>query len=302
MRKKGERILLVAGKPSGYLSKWDITNDLSLAERKLEVSFREIPKSRLLENYTFLAENERVEAFRLAEKLIQGALKIETQVPKEEVEKATRLYVVMRRILKEDIGDAVTIVCGKWAEKDLPVPCVALMLFQEEGVPAACQGDIDALLTMILLKRATGLPTFMGGAIKTRGRLGISHCVLPRTMLGPNTEFQPYYISDYHGRKKSPTIGTIIPVGQKVTIARLTQNLERLLLATGKVRSCRDLQSRCRNTVIIEVPDREHILRAVKGIQNHYVLACGDHVRKMMKLAENSGIRVVNLNSDIDLS
>jgi len=170
------------------------------------------------------------------------------------------------------------------------------MLFQEQGVPAACQGDIDALLTMVLFRRVAGLPSFMGGAIKARGHLGISHCALCRHMLGAEADPQPYQVSDYHGRKASPTVWTGVPVGEAATVARLTRNLDRLLLTTGTVVASDTSNSRCRNTLVIEVPDRERVFRAVKGVQNHYVVALGDHAQALSQLAEASDIEVHRLD------
>ena len=310
-----EKLLLFGGKPETYLTEWEITSDLALAENKLDVSFEAISNDELISRYKSLCESDTIEASRLAKDLLDGASGrrksgMPSVPPLDEVEKATKLYIAMKRIQEERAGDALTVVCGPWIMgESLPTPCVPLMLFQEEGIPAACQGDIDALLTMVLFKRAAGLTSFMGGAIKARGHLGINHCVLSRNMInstfdqtllkfemfGADAELQPYLVSDYHGRKNSPTVWTEIPAGETVTVARLTQNLENLLLATGTVIACPNDNWRCRNTLVIQGPDRNKVFKAVKGHQNHYVVACGDHTRALTQLAESKRIDVVNL-------
>ncbi len=121
----------------------------------------------------------------------------------------------------------------------------------------------------------------------------MNHCVLSRQMLGRMTPQQSYYISDYHGRKNSPTIHTAIPKGTPVTVARLTCNLENLIVASGNVVRDQDLKDRCRNTVVVEVKDRARVLRAVKGIQQHLVVACGDLINAMTTLAKEAGIGVI---------
>jgi len=110
------------------------------------------------------------------------------------------------------------------------VPCVALMLFQEQGIPTACQGDIDALLTMVLFKRVAG-----------------------RSSL-------------------------------------------RLLLFAGPVVASQTDNARYRNTLVVQVPDRERAFKAVKGVQNHYVAALGDHTRALTELAEAKDIQVICLD------
>jgi L-fucose isomerase-like protein len=300
----GEKLLLFGGLPSAYLDEWHITGDLVIAEPKLDVRFETVPHDELLARYSLPGEHEAVEAARLARELIEGASDAGPEAlppapPEEEVLKATRFYVAMKGITEEREGQAVTIVCGPWiGGEELPVPCVALMLFQERGIPAACQGDIDALLTMLLFKRIAGLPSFMGGAVDVGERLGISHCVLCRNMLGPNGEMQAYVLSNYHGRKDSPTVWTDAPVGETATLARLTRNLERLLLTTGTVVATETGDRRCRNVLVLDVPDRDQVFDAVMGVQNHYVVAYGDHRQALTELAEAKQIEVVRLEKE----
>jgi L-fucose isomerase-like protein len=292
----GEKLLLFGGLPHEYLKGWEITSDIKLAEEKLGVRFEEVPTEELATRCEELGASEQGKARELAKQLINGAGKDRRAKPlaEAEIEKATRLYLAMKGIVQERGADAVTIVCSPWIRgSDMPVPCVALTLLQEEGIPAACQGDIDALLTMILFKRASGLASFMGGAIKAGGHLGVNHCVLSRRMLGTMTPQQPYYLGDYHGRKNSPTIHTGIPKGTPVTVARLNRNLENLILASGRAVGDQDLKDRCRNTIVIEVKDRARVLRAVKGIQQHLVVACGDLRNAMTTLAKEAGIGVI---------
>jgi L-fucose isomerase-like protein len=302
MQNGSERLLLFGGLPSAYLAEWEITGDLTLAEHKLGVRFESVPHDDLVARYTSLDEQGQREALRLAEELIQGASARRTRSlppapPQAAVVDATRLYVAMRQFVEARHADAVTVTCEPWIRGEgLPVPCVGLMLFQEQGIPAACQGDIDALLTMVLFQRVSGQSSFMGGAIKAQRQLGLSHCIICRNLPGPSTDLQSYLISNYHGRKESPTVWAEVPAGETVTVARLTQDLKRLLLLTGKLLGSQTDNAHCRNTLIIDVPDRERVIRAVKGIQNHYVAAVGDHARALTELASAAGIDIVRLD------
>jgi L-fucose isomerase-like protein len=305
-----EKLLLFGGKPTAYLEEWSITADLALAERKLGVRFEEIPHAELLEAFGSLDPAGREEAAALAQKLISGA---EGGLGRDglswdDVEAGARLAVAMRQLTAAHGGDAVTVGCGPWIrDAELPTPCLALMTLQEAGVPAACQGDIDALLTMVLFKRVTDAPAFMGGARRTAGHLGISHCVLCRHLAkGREPEFawepsqgflQPYSLHDYHGRKPGPTVRTRAPVGETVTIARLTRDLAQLLLTTGTVIASHTGIRHCRNTLVIDVADRERVLGAVRGVQNHYVVAYGDHREALRAQARAAGIPVVDLQT-----
>jgi L-fucose isomerase-like protein len=302
MTRPDERLLLFGGLPTEYLTEWEITSDLSLAEARLGVHFETIIHDALLARFRSLDGDGLQTAAELAEGLVDGASSGRQRMPAppemKQIVAATQLYVAMNQITEERRGDAVTIACWPWIRgEDLPTPCVALMLFQERGIPAACQGDIDALLTMVLLKRVTGWSSFMGGAIKAQGHLGINHCVICRRMAGPEGACQAYALSSYHGRKESPTVFAGVPTGQVVTVARLTRNLEQLLLLKGTLVANQTDNSRCRNTLVIDVPDRERAFRAVKGIQQHYVVALGDHTQAISNLAANHDIDIVRLDA-----
>ncbi|MGB2823884.1 MAG: hypothetical protein WBF17_23090 [Phycisphaerae bacterium] len=289
-----ERALVFGGLPMGYLTEWEITADVDLVAGKLGVELVTVPHEELVTRYRALTEGQQREAAALAEQLIAGADQSARPRPgDQEIHKATRLYLAISALVEDHGAVAATIVCWPFIQdKALPVPCLALTLLQDRGVPAACQADIDAFLTMILFHRACGQVSFMGGGFQADGHVEISHCVLSRRMTGPAEPSQPYYLGDYHGRKSSPTIRTSIPPGRTVTIARLTRNLERLILTRGTVADSLDKPGRCRNTLVIDVPDAARLLSLVKGHQNHLVVACGDHVESMADLAERAGIKL----------
>ena len=85
-------------------------------------------------------------------------------------------------------------------------------------------------------------------------------------------------------------------MGETVTVARLTRNLGQLLLFKGSLVANRAENARCRNTLVVDVPDRGRVFDAVKGIQNHYVAAFGDHTRAMTEMAGAWDIEVVRLD------
>jgi L-fucose isomerase-like protein len=298
-----DTVILFGGKHTRYLQEWEITSDLALVERVMDVRFSSVPTEELMARYMSLPPEDQEQAASLAQDLLDGAVRKTGKMPRppsvEQVKEAALLYLAMRHYVDEHNAQAVTVICGPWIRGEgRPTPCMALMLFQEAGIPAACQSDLEALSTMVLFKRLAGQPSFMGGAIKARGTLGINHCILCRNMTGTDDALQPYVVSTYHGRKDTPTVWTQLPAGETVTVARLTQNLEKLLLFRGSVVASDTHNTRCRNTLVVDVPNRRRVFKAVKGIQSHYVAACGDHVQALSNWAQAREIQVVRLDAD----
>jgi L-fucose isomerase-like protein len=289
------RALLFGALPESYLAEYEITADLALIEAKLGVQIETVSHAELMARYRALSNSDRAQIAALAGELVAGAThdRRAKRVASADVERAIGLYLAMRGFVEARGAGAVTVNCGPFIGGELPTPCVALTLLNDAGIPAACQGDLDALLTMILFKRAAGVPSYMGGPIADSGQLGVCHCVLSRQMCGLDAPPLPYYLSDYHGRKAGPTIHVDLPVGQTVTVARLTQKLGSLLLMRGSVVASHDSNHRCRNTVAVEVADRDAVLEALTGVQAHLVLACGDHTEAMAAQAAEIGARVI---------
>ena len=102
----------------------------------------------------------------------------------------------------------------------------------------------------------------------------------------------PYYLADHHGSHTGVTIHTDLPAGEPVTVARLTRNLERLIVAEGVVAESSDPSKGCRNRLLIDVPDVRRLMSVVRGGQYHLVVACGRHLAKLRRLADQAGIEV----------
>jgi len=287
-----EKVLIFGHVPQQYLKKWEITSDFEVVVRKLGIQLEVVPKEKLIERHNGLSNPERVKAAALAKQLIREARQGERPRPNDaEMEESARFFLAMCAMITERRACAATIACGDFRTKELRVPCAALTLLQDHGIPAGCQVDIDAVLTMVLFKRVTGWVSFMGGAWGKDDQLRVSHCVLSRKMNGPGAS-QTYYLAGYHQNKSGPTIHTDLPVAQPVTVARLTRNLERLLIAQGEVIESRDEPNHCRNMLILRVSDLQKLMGVVRGGQYHLVVACGHHLPKMHDLAEKAGIEV----------
>lgn len=290
--KPPEKVLIFGHIPQQYLKKWEITSDFEVVARKLGIQLEVIPKEKLIERHNGLSNSDCAKATTLAKQLITEARQGERPRPHDaEIEESAKFFLAMRAMITERKACAATIACWDFRTKELRVPCAALTLLQDHGIPAGCQVDIDAVLTMVLFKRVTGWVSFMGGAWATDGQLKVSHCVLSRKMNGPVVS-QTYYLAGYHKNESGPTIHTDLPVAQPVTVARLTRNLERLLIAEGEVIESRDEPNHCRNMLILRVSDVQKLMAVVRGGQYHLVVACGHHLPKMHDLAKKAGIEV----------
>jgi len=302
---QNEKAVILGGIAAKYHKKCDISSraEFDAIEQKMGVTFKLVGHDRIFEAYRELPEDKREEARAIAEDLIEGATRVTglKQLPDSAVEQSARFYVAVSSLIEEEGASAATITCGPYIQNpEMPTPCMTLGLLQESGIPAACQVDIDALLTMILFQRLGNMPSFMGNTFACDGNLGVQHCVTCRRMCGLEKKRYDYSISDFHGRKNTPTIHASLPVGQTVTVARLTRGLENLIVTTGTLADCMDANTnpdhphRCRNAFIIKTDGLAEVVKIVNGrFQYHMVVAYGDHTEVLIEFCAEKGIAVV---------
>ncbi len=218
---------------------------------------------------------------------------------------ALALARALREVVSEHGLDAVTLRCFDLLEPLGNTGCLALALLNDEGVTAACEGDIPATLTMMLLQSLTGRPCFMANPSDLdpeRGLVTFAHCTVP---LGLVTSFR--LRSHFESRTGVGVEGRL--ADQEVTVARVggpdLRGLEvfhgtvtgpGLPGLSGGVASARGTASAvdpglpredlCRTQVTVDV-GREQVLRLLeRPLGNHHVICPGRHTGAVRTFAE----------------
>ncbi|MCD4727112.1 MAG: hypothetical protein K8R46_05600 [Pirellulales bacterium] len=123
----------------------------------LGTQVRTIPHAQFYE--AFRATTISPEVQRLAHAYHSRAREVVEPNPKD-IQEAARCYFSLKRILKDEHGDALMMDCLpglKKPRKHVP-PCMGFMSLHDEGIVAGCQSDLDASLTMMLGSQLPGSP------------------------------------------------------------------------------------------------------------------------------------------------
>lgn len=258
----------------------------------LGVRIESCPASRFLEVYERVEETSvRQEAEtwrRSAERVLEPT--------DEDLEKSARVYLAIRHLLRDYGASAFAMNCIPLVEHLRGTPCMALGKLNDEGVPAACEGDLTALMTMIFLERLAGRPTFMGNIIRahpTEDFIELNHCVLPLRITGYTKPPHPHVLRDYHGRGYGVTASFAPPIGPDVTIARLDHSFREIVLAVGQLIGSGE--DHCRTNLKVKIPSVRGFMREVRG--NHHILVPGDHSEGIGELSRLFGIKPVRIVS-----
>ena len=97
---------------------------------------------------------------------------------------AEAIYHRLKEIVEQYDLQGVTLRCFDLLKTVKNTGCIALSKLNDEGIPAACEGDIPTLLTMMIVKQITGELCFQvnPARVQADGKMLFAHCTLPLGM------------------------------------------------------------------------------------------------------------------------
>ena len=222
---------------------------------------------------------------------------------KDDIEKAARVSVALQNLMERERAQGLAVgTCMGWLPKGFP--CLGFARLRDNGIPAACEGDMDSLLTMILFQYLIDRPGFQGNATfdTARNALWTAHCTAPLKMDGPNGAEAPYLLRGHSEVGGSGCVPEIqYRLGQAITRAKLI-NLDTILASPGKIIEvpARSVHG-CRTQIVTEVRDAAKMAANWSGVLEtedamtllHRVVFYGDHMDSVHHLARLMGMKVV---------
>ncbi|MHC4436586.1 MAG: hypothetical protein ACYS3S_04445 [Planctomycetota bacterium] len=228
---------------------------------------------------------------------------------REDVLKAARASLTLDQLIAENCVDGLCVgTCMGWLSRGFP--CLGFSRLNDRGIPAACDGDMDCLLTMLIFRHAFNRAGFLGnagGVDTSKNAFHLSHCSAPLKMEGPAGPKAPYLLRRHAEVRGGAVTEVHYRIGQKITFTKLV-HLDTLLMFTGKIievpRVPKDQERGCRTELVAEVNDADKLLANWGGgalgesakdyyASLHRVAYYGDHTRSIRHLAHLMGLKVV---------
>lgn len=261
-------------------------------EKKFGAPIQYVPYSRLQALYD---ATDRQAAQRDAGVFMKAALKVVEPKPAE-VADAFRLYYAIQKLMEEEKANAITIDClGGFRRGDLPAyPCVSWSKLNDRGLYGVCESDLSSTYTQMLFTFYSGKPGFVSDPVidtKTNSVIH-AHCVCATKLDGVKGPAAPYIVRSHMEDNKGVSMQVKWRLGQTVTVAKLADEAETLLVSTGKVTDCPDVPRGCRTKVTTQVRDASKMLMNYSG-DLHRVLFSGDHLRAAYQMGHLVGLKVV---------
>ncbi len=221
----------------------------------------------------------------------------------EDIRKAARISIALQNLMEQQQAQGLAVgTCMGWLAKGFP--CLGFARLRDVGIPAACEGDMDSLLTMILFQYAIGMPGFQGNATfdTARNALWTAHCTAPLKMDGPDGTDAPYLLRGHSEVGGSGCVPEVqYRLGETITRTKLV-NLDTLLISNGKIIEVPERSVHgCRTQIVTEVRDAAKMAANWSSVLEtedamtllHRVVFYGDHLTDAQHLARLMGMKVV---------
>ena len=157
--------------------------------------------------------------------------------------------------------------------------CMPLARLNAEGYVAGCEGDVPAMLSMMITRALTGVSGFQANPASINpetGELLFAHCTIPLDMV-------ERYELDTHFESG---IGTGIRGYMKpgaVTIFKVAGDLSRCFMAEGELMESLAKPNLCRTQQVIRLNDKQQTAYFLTNpIGNHHIIMPG-HLKELLE-------------------
>ncbi len=205
-----------------------------------------------------------------------------------------------RSLLEREEADAITMDClGALGRTRISLPCIAWSRMLDQGIPAACEADLGAVVTHALVQLLFDRPGFQQDPVPetARGCLIGAHCCCATRLNGLSQPPEPFDITHHHGNRDAVP-RTHWREGQRVTIADVLlpqetpDNSPQMVIGTGTVVENVPVPPHggCVVSVMLKLDTQPNLL-AYPGF--HQLFFYGDYKRELLAYCNLFGIRPV---------
>ena len=249
----------IIGEPSDWLISSHA--DKAQVREQLGIELIDIPMQALLE---------------AIEKKDEGAMDASSE--RAEIQQALpgaqRIYEALKDIIGDYRLNGFTLRCFDLLTAVKNTGCLALAKLNAEGYVAGCEGDVPAMLSMMIVRSLLGISGFQANPSSINpetGEMVFAHCTIPLDMV-EKYEYDTHFESG---------IGVGIRGFMKegpVTIFKVSGDLSRHFVAEGHLVNNQSKPDLCRTQQVIKLYDKSQTGYFLKNpIGNHHIIVPGHH-------------------------
>lgn len=249
----------VIGQPSDWLISSQA--DYDVVRSQLGIELVDIPMQELLDVLDMTPESASHETS-------------DVEMVKRALPGANRIYMALKDVIAKYQLQGFTLRCFDLLTAIKNTGCLALAKLNAEGYVAGCEGDVPAMLSMMVARLLTGLSGFQANPSRIdpeTGEMLFAHCTIPLDMVERyeyDTHFESGIGVGIRGYMKSGP----------VTIFKVSGNLSRCFVTEGELIQSQVKADLCRTQQIIHLADKSQTSYFLtEPIGNHHIILPGYH-------------------------
>ncbi|ALV62002.1 hypothetical protein ADU37_CDS03030 [Thermococcus sp. 2319x1] len=247
-----------------------------LINEKFELPYVHISLKKFYEYYESTTE---AEGWKAIEEIIAKAKEIK-EPQREDLVRAGRIYVALKKIIEDYKLDGFAIGCFEMLNRLKATPCLALAMLNAEGIPAACEGELNSLLGMIIVRKFFDKPAFMGNiADYGENHIILAHCTAPL--------ISDYILRSHFESGKGVGVAVSLPKG-KASLLKIRG--KRAVVASVEVLEQEKSEHRCRTQMKLKIEEAKDFIDGTLG--NHHLLVYVDS-EELADLLSELGFEVI---------
>lgn len=264
LAKVGEARRLLQGCRLGVIgqpSDWLISSQADYAEvkRRLGIELVDIPMQTLLDILAVTPETAAQETS-------------DVEIIKNALPGANRIYLALKELIAKYRLQGFTLRCFDLLTEIKNTGCLALAKLNAEGFVAGCEGDVPAMLSMMIARSLTGISGFQANPSTINpetGEMVFAHCTIPLNMV------ERYELDTHFESGIGIGIRGYMAPGA-VTIFKVSGDLSRSFIAEGELVRNQAKTDLCRTQQVIQLAEKSQTSYFLtEPIGNHHIIIPG---------------------------
>ena len=274
---RGVRIGLF-GEPSDWLIASGVDRNYLLEHFGVETV--DIDLQRLIDG---IKATPKEEAAKVAQAIVKRAQDVKEPSCSDMLE-AAKAYLAIKNICQEERLDAMTIRCFDIVNTCGTTSCLALALLNDEGIVASCEGDMQTLMSMLLVKRLCSAEAFMANPSQlTEKTAMLAHCTIPLKMC------DDLILRSHFESGIGVAIQGLLPMTDYTIFKWGGPKLDRYFVTETKTVDMPYSDHFCRTQITLNIDLRPYLLQ--HSIGNHHVIIKGRHAEGIREAMGKLGVR-----------
>ena len=203
----------------------------------------------------------------------------------DEITNSERIYEALRTIIDRHQLQGFTLRCFDLLTTVKNTGCMALARLNADGYVAGCEGDVPAMLSMMIVRSLSGVSGFQANPASINpetGQIIFAHCTIPLDMV------ERYELDTHFESGIGVGIRGYMKEGP-VTIFKVSGDLSRYFIAEGTLLRNEAKPDLCRTQQVIELADKrlttDYFL--TNPIGNHHIVMPG-HCKEIIEQLLNT--------------